>query len=136
DNPLSGQQFIPTGTTGGIWYVVQGAYDHGGEVVWSPDIEVQTPAFLLGEDHFEQEVRDKIQGAADNAQFAREDALAALDKANEVEDLVGGLSSEVLDQLAQIIEDLGGLSTGDIQELRGIALAGLNRGWAQDPTFA
>lgn len=104
---------------------------------WSPWLTVTTPDVKLIADDFADEVNDVIQGAKDAADAAAADAVAALAKANETSDLIGGISDELIEDMREITGALAGISTGDIQEIRGIGMAGLRRGgWAKDPTFS
>jgi hypothetical protein len=103
---------------------------------WSGWLTVTTPNVRLILDDFADEVTDVITDARDAADAAAAEAREALAKANEVSDLIGGISAELISDIEDIVDQLAGISTGDIQEIRGIAMAGLRKGgWAVDPTF-
>lgn len=104
---------------------------------WSGWLTVTTPDVRLLLDDFADEVTQVIEDAQEAADVAAEQAQQALTKANEVEALVGGISEELISDIADITDALAGISTGDIQEIRGIGMAGLRKGgWAVDPTLS
>lgn len=131
-----GEELISAGIAPDTDYEVSAIYEPVARHKWSAWLPVHTPNILIGEKELAPEVVDKIDEARDNADAAAADALAALTKSNEIEALVGGISSDVLEQQQAITEALAGIETGTIQELRGIAVAGLRKGWVADPTFA
>lgn len=116
-------------------YEVQAIYAPIAGRKWSAWLPVTTPDTRLSAEEFDDLVNERIDNAEANANDAADQARNALDKANEVEATVRGISSDTLDDLKEIADSLQGLDTGTIQQLHGVAVAGLRRGWSKDPTF-
>ena len=105
--------------------------------LWSGWFEVTTLNVRLQEGDFGDQVWDHINALEDAANDAAALAVAAQAKVDELEDVVDTFNADVLDQVQTIIDELSGVATGDIQELRGIALAGYQQdSWVKDKTFA
>jgi predicted phage tail protein len=86
-------------------------------------------------EELEEEILDRIDAAEEEAQQAAQDAIDALNQSAVAAAKVDALSQDTLDQLETIVDALAGINTGDIQEIRGIAIAGSRQGWSADPTF-
>lgn len=134
-NVVDGVALISAGLMSDTDYEVQAIYSPTIGRKWSAWLPVTTPLILLGEVDFEQTVRDKIDGAADAANQAAADVLAVLGRVDTVEATVGALSAEVLDAAADLTAALAAYDAAAIANLTGIAVAGLRKGWAADPTF-
>ncbi len=125
------------------WFIPNTHYQFQGELITggrrrvgkSAWLDVTTLNVLIAEEDLADQFRERIQDIED---AGNENALIAIEARETAEasaDLVNGLSGEVLDQLAEIAETLGGIDTGSFNELKGIAIAGYKRGWVKDPSF-
>jgi hypothetical protein len=133
---VDGEAYITDGILPNEDYLVQILFEPvTTNRLWSELKPVHTPDIRIGEPDLDDVITDKIRKAQEDADAAAADAVAALAAADEATALVQGLSGPVLAQLQTLADQLAGLQTGDVQELMGIAVAGLHRGWAKDPTF-
>lgn len=135
DDVGAGRLIISEGVVGATAYEVQAIPTPTVGRRWSDWLPVTTPNIKLGERDFEQEVIDKIADARDDARDAKDEVNAVKTRVTTVEGAINGLSEEVLGEAAAILAALDGLDGPAIADLTGIAVAGLRRGWAADPTF-
>lgn len=86
-----------------------------------------------------EELLAEIEATLAEAVAAQQEALAqaedAMVAATEARNMILELGDEYLEAQQAIAEQLAGLETGDLAELRGIASAGLVRGWCANPSF-
>lgn len=129
------QAIISEGIVASVEYQVRAIFAPVEGRDWSEWMPVTAPDVRIKERDLEETVRDRIREAGERAEEAAEDARAALTKANEVEATVSGLSEETLGRLEDLTDALSEFDEVALADLTGIALAGMKRGWAKDPTF-
>lgn len=132
----AGECIITEGLRPATAYEVQAIYVPTVGREWSEWLPVTTPDAKLRLVDFEQEVRDVIDEARDNAQDARADALDAKNRVADLDAAIGGISEEVRQEARDLRDALAGIDGSAINDLTGIAVAGLKAGGvATDPTF-
>ena len=129
------QAIISEGIVATVAYEVRAIFAPTEGRKWSDWLPVTAPDVRIRERDLEDQVRDKIRDATDRANEAADDARSVLTKATEVEATVSSLSEETLDRLASLTDALSDFDEVALSDLTGIALAGMKRGWAKDPTF-
>src|SRR5918992_921934 len=102
---------------------------------WSGWMPVTTPNTKLKEADLDTALNTRIDTAQSKADTARADADAALAAASDALSQVQMLAGETIDQLEQLLADLGGIDAGDIAATRLLALRALQTGWNTDPSF-
>ena len=127
-----GTALIVTGILPATAYQLRARYVGGR---WSAWMNVTTPNTKLKEADLDTALNTRIDTAQSKADTARADADAALAAASDALSQVQTLAGETIDQLEQLLADLGGIDAGNITATRMLALRALQTGWNADPTF-
>ena len=98
-------------------------------------LSVHTPDVRLGLHDFDDVVVQKVTDAETNANDAAERVQELNTRVDRLDEFLDNTSTETLNKIQDIVDQLEGINTGTIQEIYGIGLAGLAKGWVRDPTF-
>ncbi|MFO1141186.1 MAG: phage tail protein [Amaricoccus sp.] len=130
---LAGTTIITANVLPAACYRIRARYVPNGG--WCPWIDVETPDTRVSAIDLDAALNSRIDTAASAAEAAAADAAAALGMAQDALDQVTTLAGDTISDLEHLLEELGGMDTGDIVAARTLALAALQTGWNADPTF-
>lgn len=130
-------QITSRGFIAGETYEVNAMYEpvagHRWLTTW---LSVTLLNIKLGEKDLESTIIDKVDTAKENSDWAAAQVVLIQDLVNDLVASSEAFSAETLGRIEDIQAALAGLDTGTVQEILGIAVAGIRKGWGADPAFA